>query len=430
MQISMVGIDHNKASIELREQFSFTKAQAAEAMWQIRKEGKADGCLLISTCNRTELYVSGWGNQESTPYEVLCERKNIDPKRYSASFTQREGNEAVDHLFRLSCGLHSRIFGEDQIITQVREALTAARRCGCEDAVIEKLFQTAIAAAKKVKSSVRLTKADPSTASNAIAFLQEHLGSLKDVPCLVIGNGQMGLLVANALTARGAQVAMTLRKKYHGSDQQESIVPAGCTMVPYEERLSVIGDYKVIVSATLSPHYTILDSDLEDVELRKDCIMLDLAVPRDIDPQIGESGKALVCDIDQLGAAVKSQADQKAMKQALAILKEYSWEMERWLAFREMVPQVQEIAALTGRDTVSRLAEPLGEAVGTGPERERLSDAISQATEKAVGKLLYNLRETLPPQLWQGCIDALEQGARRDTLKTGEAKKLYEVIIE
>lgn len=440
MQIIMVGIDHSKAPIALRERFSFTKAQAAEAMKLLRKEGRAGGCLLISTCNRTELYVSGWSAENQTPYEALCGVKRISTEAHKECFTVRQGMEAARHLLRLSCGMNSSIFGEDQIIAQVREALKEARRCGCTDAILEQLFQTAVAAAKRVKSTVRLTSANPSTASNAVAFLMQRLKSLKNVPCLIIGNGQMGLLIANALTAKGAKVAMTLRRAYHKNDRQESLVPAGCEMIPYENRISVLGNYSVVISATLSPHYTILQSDLEGAALRENSLWLDLAVPRDIDPDIHACGLTEVVDIDQLSEAVRSQADQKAMEQALTILDDYEEKLRRRFGFRPAVEQVQEIAEAVGRDTADRLnfcvkkifneeKQAAGEETADDITK-KLAEEIAGAAEKSAAKMLYCLRDALPQQLWQGCLEALKQGVAQDTLKTGQAKKRYEVTIE
>ncbi len=154
MEIRMAGIDHQNASIQQREAFAFTKAQARRAMERWKQIGKLEGCLLLSTCNRTELWISA-GGQDIDPFSVLCEEKGMDPERFRSLAVNRQGREAVTHLLQLSCGLKSRIYGENQILSQIREALELSRECGCDDMVIEKLFQTAISAGKRVKTQVK-----------------------------------------------------------------------------------------------------------------------------------------------------------------------------------------------------------------------------------------------------------------------------------
>lgn len=423
MNIAMIGIDHSRASIEYRELFSFTKAQAAAAMRRISEESGVDGCLLLSTCNRTELWISGNIGREASPYHMLCDAKEIDKTKYGAFFVERYGEEAVDHLFQLSCGLASRLFGEDQIISQVREALVLSRECGCEDMVIEKLFQSAIAAAKKVKSTIRLTAADQSSAVSSVELLKKELGSLSGVCCLVIGNGQMGRLVANTLISNGASVSMTLRKRMHGKEEQGSIVPEECRMIPYEERIEALPHNQVIISATLSPHYTIHKSDLEGLALPENRIWIDLAVPRDIDPRIGQGGDVKIYDIDTLSDGNSDGANEENVRRALEILEEHAAELERWFAFREEVPQVKKITELAADDVKERLSGTMRDLAASEEALDELTEAVYASAEKSVGKILYGLRETLSPRLWEVCLDALTRAAQKDTLKTGTPLK-------
>ena len=140
MGISMIGIDYNKAPVDIRALFSFTRKGAAEAMIRLKKEEKVAGCIILSTCNRTELWISGNLSEEEF-YIFLCKEKGLDPDQYARYFTWRSGEDAVKHLFLLTSGLKSQILAEDQIITQVKEALTMARDEYCTDGVLEVLFR-------------------------------------------------------------------------------------------------------------------------------------------------------------------------------------------------------------------------------------------------------------------------------------------------
>lgn len=428
MQIKMIGIDHNRADLSHREQFSFTKAGAISAMKQIKKNFSVDGCVILSTCNRTELWLSVRKTEEVSPLEMICFVKGIEQEELENLqdfFVEREGEEAILHLMELACGLDSKIFGEDQIITQVKEALSIARDYHCVDMAMEKLFQAAVTAAKKVKSSVRFTTTDQSTATSVIHLLKEKLNGIRKVPCLIIGNGKMAKLIASELTSHGADVTMTLRKKFHGSQEQSSELIEGCHMLPYEDRLSAVSPSKVIISATLSPHYTLKRQDIEGMVIQKDSIWIDLAVPRDMEPSIGEIEGIHLFDIDTLGGGM-SAYNQDKIESVEKILKEEKDQLVSWFAFRPCISQIKTITKLTAEDVIDRLGKPMEELGDTPRIKEELQNGIFEATEKAVGKILYGLRDTLQNDLWKVCMESIEEAARKDTIKTGSSKATEE----
>lgn len=416
LNVRMVGIDHNKAAIEYRERFSFTKTGAAEAMKSLKERYPVDGCVILSTCNRIELWISTGANL--SPYRMLCALKEIDTDQYRELFIEREGEQAVRHLLELSCGLDSKIFGEDQIISQVREALILARKRHCTDMALEKVFQTAIGAAKKVKSQVRLAAADGSTAMQVAALLKAELGNINGLSCFIIGNGRMGQLVCNTLLAQGASVKMTLRKAIHGSHTTESIIPENCSMVPYEDRIEELAVSNVVISATRSPHYTLRKEDVEGRLGYEPAIWIDLAVPRDIEPEIGELEGIRLFDIDHLAKDGTGGANEKGRAEAEKILEEYQKELLNWFAFRERIPEIQDILRLSVDDVSKRLDHPIGTIELPEEEKLLIRIEIENAVEKSVGKLLFGLKDTLRHSLWKECLDAVYEAANKDTLKS------------
>lgn len=420
MEIIMIGIDHETASLQEREVFAFTKAQTKRALQQWKKEESVSGLLLLSTCNRTELWVSA-KTEESHLFKLLCQEKNLDPDEYEHLFVKRSGQEAVTHLLQLICGLKSRIYGEDQILSQIREALDLSRKLECHDMVIEKLFQTAISAGKRVRSQVKLQSADPSAARNACLLLKEKLGDLKGIPCLIIGNGQMGKMTANMLVEAGAEVTMTLRKKFHMQGVQESLTPEGCRMIDYDDRITGLEHYRAVISATLSPHFTIAKEQIQGKTF-KDCLWIDMAVPRDIDPAVNGVAGIQLYDMDRLGDSHIEKRTEQSLRESIKILEEYRESLERWFAFRPHVDTVKEISKMAGEDAFKRMEKPLHLAEYEGMPKGALYEHIETAVEKSVEKMLFGLRDTLPQQQWEVCLDALKQSAQRDTLKTGRAK--------
>lgn len=422
MDIQMIGIDHQNASIEEREAFAFTKAQAKRAMEQWKSEHAFSGGLLLSTCNRTELWISGGAaGADQDPAGLLCSVKGVQREPYEKLFIRRGGQDAVLHLLQLICGLKSRIYGEDQILSQIRDALELSRECGSDDMVIEKLFQTAISAGKRVKTQVKIETADPSAARNVQLLIKDQLGEVKGLSCLIIGNGQMGKLVANLLVESGANVTMTLRKKMHGKENRDSIIPEGCHMIDYEQRMEQIETYKVIISATLSPHFTILKENLEGKKLGPS-IWIDMAVPRDIDPKIKEIAGIQLYDMDKLGDSHIEARTEQSLRQSMEILETYLEELERWFSFREHIDTVKRISAMTADDAYKRMEKSIIVMMQEETGEIQLQESIGTAVDKAVEKLLFGLRDTLPQDHWETCLTALEKSAARDTLKTGKAK--------
>lgn len=251
MNICMAGIDFDRAALGQREAFAFTKTQATRAMHTIAEIPGVEGCVLVSTCNRTELWLCAENDGQADPAKLLCSLKELSEPRFANVITVRGGEEAIRHLFETACGLRSRIWGEDQIITQIRDAADLSMAEGAAGKVLGKLFQTAVAAAKAVKTQVRFATGNSSVAAAAAEKCRELCGSLRSLRCLVVGSGKMGHLAARAFAEVGAEVAMTLRQYKYGV----SVVPDNCRSLPYDERYAEIRDADIIISATSSPHY-------------------------------------------------------------------------------------------------------------------------------------------------------------------------------
>ena len=309
MSILMSGLDCHRAGVSLREKLAFSKQQVAEMLTWLRQQPGVEGCVLLSTCNRTELYLSG--SPEVSPWRLLCRGAGAPERALEPFFTTRIGEEAAQHLMEVACGLHSQILGEDQIITQVRIAMELAQQTGTADPALAALFRHAVTAGKRAKTEVHLERGIPSMGSRCRELLEAELGSLEGKRILVIGNGQMGRLAAELLHQAGAQVSVTLRTYRHG----ETIVPSGCGTVPYEDRLAALEGADALVSATTSPHYTITKQQLLTLA-RPPKVAMDLAVPRDIDPDCAQLVK--LYDTDALGAGGPGSPQELAAMEAIA----------------------------------------------------------------------------------------------------------------
>ena len=174
MTISMIGIDHDRAPVDIRALFAFTKKNAGEAMEKFKETAGIHGCIILSTCNRLEIWASHEDDQELSLYQCLCQLKNIQDDSYESYFVSRTDREAVEHLFYLAGGLKSQILGEDQILTQIKDALNLAREHFTTDSTLEVLFRMAVTAGKKIKTEAPLAHGNPSVIHQAVSHLKEQ----------------------------------------------------------------------------------------------------------------------------------------------------------------------------------------------------------------------------------------------------------------
>ncbi|KIR02787.1 Glutamyl-tRNA reductase [Lachnospiraceae bacterium TWA4] len=401
----MIGIDHSKATVSYRELFSFTKTGIAAAMENFLKVPGVEGCLLLSTCNRMELWISATDKLEVSLYDMLCQEKGIDSDEYRELFTERCGEEAVIHLFETASGLKSKIIGEDQIITQVKEALSLAREVFSTDKVLEMLFRTAVTARKKVKTNVRLTNADSSAISGPIHALKKQGIDFSKLTCMVIGNGEMGKLAATALRQEGADVTVTVRQYRSG----QVLIPEGCSRINYGERLDYLKSCDLVVSATSSPNYTLKLSEVESVPRKDHVIMIDLAVPRDIEDSVGQLEGIELYDIDSFGTEIEHEQLEANIEKSHEILQEFIHEFKVWYECRDLIPVVKEVSAKAAKDVTLRLTKPMRKLDAKDEQKEDLEQAIDTATSKVIGKILFCLRDSLDAETFRDCVDAVSQ---------------------
>lgn len=401
LPIYMTGISHTTAPVPVRERFALTATEKNQLMAAIAADPDFDGCVLISTCNRTELWVSGCKLPEQGLHEVLCRFKGQDADAYAPYFLEKSGEDAVAYLFEMTSGLHSRIIGEDQILTQVKRALDDAREAGCCGSILEVLFRSAVTGAKKVKTELSLSTANASAAEIAIRELTAGGMDFRGRKCLVIGNGEMGKRAATALIGLGAQVTVTIRQYRSGIVE---VVP-GCQRVNYADRYDCVPGCDILVSATSSPNYTITRSELEKCPLREGLILLDLAVPRDIEPAVAELPGVELMDIDSFSVPRTGELESQ-LARADELLKEQQQKFLNWLGCRDLLPMLDSIGTDFGCDVLFRMGQTLK---ALPPEqRDAVQNAVLLATGKVLKKALFAVRDQAGADAFRYCVNAMD----------------------
>lgn len=403
-RISMLGIDYESASLEIREKFSFLHAASAEAMQKLREETDAEGLILLSTCNRTELY---WYGERTCLYPYLCRIKGLDAEKYRKYFTFRRGEAAVRHLFMLSCGMKSLITGEDQILSQVRDARLLARECGVSHPVLETLFQKAVTVGKKVRTEFTFAHGNHSAAEAAIAFLKKNGYRFSSEKCLVIGNGEMGKLAADTLVTEGAFVTVTVREYHSGV----VCIPKGCARINYSQRYEQLGSYRYIFSATSSPNLTITKAEAEKSGIRAGQVFVDLAVPRDIDRAVADCAGAVLFDIDNLNIERQSEDMKRQLQQASEQAETAVREFCNWEDCRDLLDRIRDVSGAVG-EQVDWRARSVYHTLPLEQENTRLlSKEISEAAEKEMARMMFLLKDRLDTDTLRQCLDIWQKDA-------------------
>jgi glutamyl-tRNA reductase len=387
LDIHVCGIDHDTAPQSCREVFLLDRDRCQDAAVTIRTRMNAAGCVVLSTCNRTEVWVQG--GQGGDPYRAFCNALSIPRAQYEQYFYHRSGDAVARYLFELACGMHSALFGEDQIIPQISRAAAWAREVGCSGPVLERLFRDAVTVAKQVRTAVRLSEADETVVRHVRTLMLDflHIDTLRGVPVLIIGSGEMARMLARLLVEDGASVTMTIRDM----EKASALIPEGCNPAPFERRLDLLGTCSLVVSATAGLYHT-LDLDSIAPRLTDPTLFIDLAMPVDIDPRVADlSGATLIglrdldCDRPRRDAAVAKA--EMFIDSRLA-------EFFEWHVFRGAVPLIQRLAGDAAGDTLWRLQRPLRRLGLSSEQFHEICGAIFDSSRKAFAHQLYGLRHT------------------------------------
>nr|WP_317358851.1 glutamyl-tRNA reductase [uncultured Tyzzerella sp.] len=397
MKIKMIGIDHIKASLEYREKVAFSNTRIVDFFKILKKDKNILGCVILSTCNRTEI----WINYEETLINeidnILCDFKNIDLQQFKKYFVYREDKEAIEHLFMVTAGLKSKILGEEQIITQVKNAVDISRENNFLNTTLDILFRNAITASKKVKSQIKFNKGIFSVIDSVIKKLESININIKDKKCLVIGNGEMGRLASETFIKNGANVTMTLRQHHKGN----VIIPVGVNIANFLDRVKILPQFDIIICTTSTNRYMLKYEDVSKVDLKENTVFIDLAVPRDIDEKIFKIDGVFGFNIDDFEID-KNELENinENMEKAKAILNEYIQNFYKWYFNKDLISSIFNISQKAADDTIFRINKLVNNDT---------KNIVEKASKKSIEKLIFCLRDNMDNDDFKNFINILEK---------------------
>jgi glutamyl-tRNA reductase len=374
MSVVLVGISHHQAPVELRERAALDLDRAAELA--SRLAGERGEAVCLSTCNRTELYLADESGEEAerkAEAALLALEAELGPSLY-----RLRDEAAALHLFRVAAGLDSMVPGEGEILGQVR----AAHGAGAAGAILDRLFRDALHAGKKARTETAIGESPASVSSAAAALAEQVFGDLRGRAVLVVGAGETGELAVKSLVARGASIAFVANRTAERAQQLTRRF--GGESLALDDVADNLEHADVVLSSTGAPGWLLTRAQVEaTLHARKGrpLFLIDLAVPRDLDPAIHELDGCYLYDIDDLDAVVAETlaGRRREAERAEAIVASEADRFRDWQASLDVVPA---IASLRARAEEIRSAEL---------ERAKLSGAERRAAESVTAAVLNKL---------------------------------------
>jgi glutamyl-tRNA reductase len=390
-EVLTLGVSHKTAPVALRERVALPEGRAAEFLAELTGTAEVLEAVALSTCNRTEVYmVAGDAVEaETRALGMLARQAGIRPTELADPIYSLRNCDAARHLFRVAAGLDSMIVGEAEVQGQVKAAYEAALEAGVTGPLLNRLFGAALATGKRARSETGLSRSRMSVPSVAVALARETIGELASRRVVVLGTGEMSELTAQALAGQGVGTVFAANRR---RDRARALADRfGGTVVALDDLPAELEQADIVVASTSSPHAIVGHDELRTVMHRRNArplLVIDIAVPRDVDPLCGEIPGVTLHDIDDLqGVVARNVAVRQAeAERAEAIVEEEIQRFAGWLGSLEALPT---IAALRrhGEEIVAGVLEENAGRWESLSERDR--ERVAAMTRTVMNRLLH-----------------------------------------
>ena len=442
MHLFLLGVSHRTAPVDVRERLDFSSRDVGAAVEALAARSSAAESVVLSTCNRSEIYVASAepGRARDDLVAFLSDYHQLPRDVFLPHLFAHDGAAAAHHLFRVAAGLDSLVIGEPQILGQVKDAFQAAAERRCTGPLLSKTFDWAFGVGKRVRTETSLGEGAVSVSFAAVALARKIFGRLHGRRVLVVGAGETGALTAQHLRSHGvAEVVITSRTAAHAEALAAAV---GGRAVPWSDMTHAMARADIVVTATGSQRPIIMRADVEAVTGRQRAdplFIIDIAVPRDVDPAVGDIEQVFLYNVDDLQSIVQENLARRSAEiaRAEAIVAEELTRFTTWQRSRRAIPTV---VALRQRFDEIRRAELQrldARLSGLSPDaRQRIDEVTRLLVEKLLLEPTEQLK-ALPDEETQAAyteaVNRLfrlgEDGAgdparaESDTLRTGRPRK-------
>jgi glutamyl-tRNA reductase len=395
MRLFTVGLSHRTAPVELRECVDFSRDGLSQALGALAARGISHEMVVLSTCNRAEIYAVAGADAPDAVGRFFAEYHRLPLARVSEHLYVRHGADAARHLFRVAAGLDSLVVGEPQILGQVKSAYATASDSGYTSAVTNRLFHSAFGVGKRVRSETGLSEGAVSVSYAAIALGRKIFGDLKGLNVVILGAGDMAKLTGLHLNGQEVrQITITSRTL-----RTAEILAAqlGGRAVPWSDLQAALTSADIVITATGAIEPVLTRSLVQDVmrpRRQRPLFIIDIAVPRDVDPSVGDLDQVFLYNIDDLQGIVKENLARRSgeLERAESIVEEEVHKFMAWIQSREIIPTVVALRERFETIRQSELARLDAKLSNLPPEAR---DRVDEITQLIVQKLLLTPTEQL-----------------------------------
>ena len=421
MQLMMLGLNHKTAPVEVRERFSLPKQAVRQGLANMGAYEGISELVVLSTCNRSELYAvlddaeADRAALKQFLFDLTGNEENID--EYLYEFVDEA---CVRHLFRVASSLDSLVLGEGQILSQVKEAYALAREMGTTSTVINTVFHRAIACGKRVRTETRIAYNSVSVSYAAVELARKELGELSSASALIFGAGKMAELTAQHLLARGVQKIYVANR--HLEKAEILAEEFNGEAVPWEEALKCAVHVDVVVTSTGAPHYVVKPWETQQLMTKRKgrpLFFIDIAVPRDVDPEVASIKGVTLYNIDSLEAVVDEHVQERReeAKGAKKIVEEEVQALSRrfqYLSFQPIMALLSERCERIRKRELRRVAPKLPDL--TEEEWRQVEQMSRMIVRKILRMPMMKLNASAGTDSEEFYIDAMRALFKLDTI--------------
>ncbi len=359
MKLLITGVSHKTAPVAVRERLAFREETLPAALADLRAHAGVSEAMILSTCNRVEIVVTT--DDRSDPQAIvdafLAERKGVDPVELEPHLYRREGQEAIHHIFRVAASLDSMVVGEPQILGQLKTAYGHAKDCGTLCGWLEGLLSRAFGVAKRVRSDTGIGQMAVSVSYAAVELARKIFGSLAGKTIMIVGAGKMSELAARHLRRSGASHVFVTNRTHQRAVEMAALFQG--TPVEYTRFVSMMPEVDIVITSSGAPHFVLHKEEMQRViqaRRNKPMFLIDIAVPRNIEPTVNEIDNIFLYDIDDLQEVVNSNLRER-MKEAEHAETMVAEEVDRMMARLKVAEVTPTIVSLQEQLEQIRLGE-------------------------------------------------------------------------
>ncbi len=382
MRLRITGLSHKTAPLELRERLAFEAERTPEALRELTRLAPVSEAVILSTCNRVELITAGEpGGDGGAVVAFLCKFHGVARDVVEPHLYQFEGDEAISHLFRVASSLDSMVVGEPQILGQLKAAFAAAKECGAAGGCLEGVFTRAFNVAKRVRSETGIGRSPVSAGFVAVELARQIFGSLAGCCVLLVGAGKISELAARRLAASGARQIYVTNRTAGRAEELAGMLRG--TAVPYEAFAARLSEMDIVIASTAAPQFVLRKEEVRraiEARRKRPVFLIDISVPRSIDPAVDELEHAFLYDIDDLQgvADANRQARLEEASQAERIVAAEVGRMISRLKVREVTPAIVRLQEWLEQVRAEELERARGKLADLSPAERETVEAVTR----------------------------------------------------